>query len=340
MPKPARLVSAGALRWIVAGARNLGVDERDLLAAAGLDATAFEAPDTEIPSEHAGQLLQSALQLTVDPAFGLHAAVRVPRGELGLLDYIVSSATSGRDSLEALCRYFGLVSHGIGLHLRVDAEAGHLEMIIPDDYPDWTVRASAEFTYVCVLTRMWERTGLSLAPRVVAFRYPPPAYAAAYAEIFCAPVRFAQPAHDLVLPLELLETELRTSDSRLHNTLRGYADRALSCVPPVAHSSVSAQVRRVLKEELQGGSPDQERICRRLATSPRSLRRRLEEEGTTFEALRTQLRSELARDYLSEPAWSISEVAFLLGFSEAAAFYRAFKRWTGVTPQAFRRRQG
>ena len=97
------------------------------------------------------------------------------------------------------------------------------------------------------------------------------------------------------------------------------------------------RVRRALAAELQRGDPSLDAIAARLRTSPRSLQRQLQQAGTTLAALHNELRADLAARYLAERSESISEVAFLLGFSEVSTFHRAFKRWTGQTPAAYRR---
>jgi AraC-like DNA-binding protein len=98
------------------------------------------------------------------------------------------------------------------------------------------------------------------------------------------------------------------------------------------------RVREILAEELQTGEPKLERVAQRLATSERSLRRRLEEAGTSFRALLDETRAELARTWVADRRVPLSEIAFLLGFSEPSAFHRAFKRWTGSTAAAWRAR--
>ena len=95
-------------------------------------------------------------------------------------------------------------------------------------------------------------------------------------------------------------------------------------------------VRRLLVGELCDGEPSLEQIAPRLHMSPRTLHRRLEEEGTSFRQVLAEVRRELAARHLSERRLAIGEIAFLLGFSEPSAFHRAFKRWTGHAPLAYR----
>ena len=132
---------------------------------------------------------------------------------------------------------------------------------------------------------------------------------------------------DLALPLA-------RADAQLGELLRGLAEDALK-KRTVAESPLD-NVRRILAEELQRGVPSLDVVASRLATSERTLRRRLEGEGTTFRALLDETRAELARVYVADARMPLAEVAFMLGFSEPSAFHRAFKRWTKTTPAAFR----
>ena len=102
---------------------------------------------------------------------------------------------------------------------------------------------------------------------------------------------------------------------------------------------VSAQIARFITEELQGGDASLAKIARRVAMSPRTLQRRLELEGTSFAEVLDQTRRHCAQLYVKEPNLAMTEIAYLLGFSEPSAFTRAFQRWYGVAPTQFRSKQ-
>jgi AraC-like DNA-binding protein len=99
------------------------------------------------------------------------------------------------------------------------------------------------------------------------------------------------------------------------------------------------EVRRLLAAPANGSVTSVEAVARRLAMSPRTLQRRLSEEGTSFDSLREEMRKQTAETFLADRTLAVSEVAFLLGFSEPGAFHRAFKRWHNTTPDAFRRQR-
>ena len=110
----------------------------------------------------------------------------------------------------------------------------------------------------------------------------------------------------------------------------------LGCDVTVPRATVAGTLRRLLEKELCYGEPTRERIAARLHMSARTLHRRLVREGTTFRGVLTDVRREIAERHLRERRLAIGEIAFRLGFSEPSAFHRAFKRWTGRPPHAYR----
>ena len=106
---------------------------------------------------------------------------------------------------------------------------------------------------------------------------------------------------------------------------------------PAGTAKITERLRRLFEEELRDGEPTRARVAARLHMSARTLHRRLVGEGTTFRRILTDTRRELAEGHLRERRLSIAEIGFLLGFSEPSAFHRAFKRWTGWPPHAYRR---
>jgi AraC-like DNA-binding protein len=128
------------------------------------------------------------------------------------------------------------------------------------------------------------------------------------------------------------------ADARLRVVLERAAAAVVARLSPAGE--LTQRLRQALGEELRGGVPTCEQVARRLAIGVRTLNRRLQAEGTSFQQQLAELRCELARGYLDDGRLAISEVAYLLGFSEPSAFHRAFKRWTGHSPQSWRRRHG
>src|SRR5262249_51637173 len=133
---------------------------------------------------------------------------------------------------------------------------------------------------------------------------------------------------------ETLEIPLLRADAALQAILEAQVMAVIEKLP--RGEATTDAVRRYLAGGLGDGQPTLEQIAPRLHMSPRTLHRRLEEEGTSFRQVLSEVRRELAARHLSEGRLAIGEIAFLLGFSEPSAFHRAFKRWTGHAPLAWR----
>jgi AraC-like DNA-binding protein len=141
----------------------------------------------------------------------------------------------------------------------------------------------------------------------------------------------------VVFDAALLEAPIVRADPALAAVLRRHAEDLLAALPDV--TSAAALVRRHLGETLASQPPDVARAAKALGMSARSLQRKLEEEGTSFKAVVDEARRALAITHLRDERRSITDVAFLVGFSETSAFSRAFRRWTGKSPIDWRREQ-
>jgi AraC-like DNA-binding protein len=131
---------------------------------------------------------------------------------------------------------------------------------------------------------------------------------------------------------------LKNADANLHAVMVPFAEQTLGQLAPT--NSVTAEVRKLILEALELGGPDIADVSSKLGMSMRTLARRLESEGTTFRDLVDQERRQLALDFVGRRDVDLSVIAYRLGFSHTAAFHRAFRRWTGLTPLTYRRSRG
>jgi AraC-like DNA-binding protein len=159
------------------------------------------------------------------------------------------------------------------------------------------------------------------------------AQAPEYERVLGFPVRFGQSTTRIVFERRILDEPQLHADVEVERVLEGQADRRLRAL---SAASVSARVRAPVEQQYGGNRPSMNHVARRMWLSSRSLRRRLRAEGVTYEEVAQDAVAELARRLLQDPATTIQQVAARLGFSEASAFHRAFKRWIGLTPTEFR----
>jgi AraC-like DNA-binding protein len=151
-----------------------------------------------------------------------------------------------------------------------------------------------------------------------------------------ATLRFDAPWSGYRFASQRLDQPIATADASLNQILRSHLDRSLEETP--ATHSVVARAQHLIRRELPRGQANAPQIARALGMSRRTLCRRLEEEQTTFSTVLDDVRRTLAVEQVRLGQLALSEIAFVLGFAQAAGFHRAFKRWTGQTPKEYRER--
>jgi AraC-like DNA-binding protein len=135
---------------------------------------------------------------------------------------------------------------------------------------------------------------------------------------------------------DLIDRAVPAADPQLYQIMKQYLDQILSAMP--REDGLLGSIRKAIAESMCDGDPTLARVAKRMATGPRTLQRRLKDYGSDFKKLVEDTRRRLSLTYLRDHNNSLTEVAFLLGYSELSAFNRAFKRWTGSTPLDYRRR--
>lgn len=326
-------VSARIVRMALAFAEHAGVERSRLLTAAGLRAEELEDPEARIPLEAEGRVWEEAARLSGDADFGLHAAELLRPGAFDVLDYAVRASPTLGEAVQRLARFNRLLHDMAEIRLEVEGGIARVVHRFPGD-PRGAVRQAAEFTVASWVVIGRQATGQDFTPREVGFQHAAPANTEAHRRLFRAPVRFGQDRNTLVLDVGLLSLPLQRGDPGLCAVLDRHAEDLLARLPRA--EPFEEALRRAICEELRGGQPSVAAVAARLHVSGRTLQRRLESAGASFHELVDTLRRELALRHLADPRTSLSEVSFLLGFSEPRAFHRAFKRWMGTTPGAWR----
>ena len=266
-----------------------------------------------------------AARLTGDATLGLTLAEAMPEGAFGLVEYLCRSTPTLGEGLRQWVRYLSILDDAVTVGLAVEGERASLRVLHESEAP---APGSHELCFALVAQRARAMVGEGFAVTSVGFTHRA-ADAGRYERFFGAPVRFGAPHTELCLEAALLDAPLRTADPNLLAVLVPSAEARLADVstePPLTQ-----QVRRTLKAALSQGGGQLEDVAASLGFTGRSLQRRLKDDGTSFQDLREETRRALADRYLAEDL-AIAEISFLLGFSAPSAFFRAFKRWTGVTP--------
>jgi len=321
---------------IVGAAGALGADPAELVRRTGFDPERARDPDAKIPLAVENALWNEAARLTGDEAFGLHAAERLTPGTFDVLDYAVRTAPTLRSALERLARYNRLVHDAAVFTLRDDEQTLRVEHGFRSG-PHVPCRHASEFTLATLVVLGAELLERALEPLAVEFAHaaPGPEVGAEHRRIFGVEARFSQPLNALTLARESVERALPRADPGLSRVIERHAEALLAALPPPSETT-GDRVWHLLSKTLGEGAPALADVAARLKMSERSLQRKLADEGKSFEALLDDVRRKLALRYLADPKLAIAEVAYLLGYSEPSPFHRAFKRWTGKTPNEAR----
>ena len=326
--------TGGIARLACVRLRDFGKDEGPILAQTG--ATPKQAYNDSIRLEASRQIeiLNLAAQELGDELLGFHLGRNFVLREIGLVYYVIASSERLADAFRNAERYSGIVNDGIRLHFRQDdrAAAIALDYVNVDRHSD---RHQVEFWLVTIMRICRQITETRLAPRHLRFRHNRDAIPEEFRTFFGTEVEFGTGADEIVFPANVASLPVVKRDNYLNDLLRRYADDALAARPRHPGRFRSA-VEDTLPQLLPHGKARSSEVARQLGMSPRTLARRLNAEGVAFADILDQLRSALAQRYLSERDLPVSEISWLLGYSEVSSFTHAFKRWTGKTPRQFR----
>ena len=310
-----------------------GMDAAGLIHEFSLPPDASALPEVPIRLDEWRHFCEVVAERVHDPFMGLHAALAMPQGSYGLLEFVCRHRPTLGDAYRELVRFGPLLNHLVEFSIEERKGERRVSHRIRGE-PLCVGRHSNEFTLARLLRHARDWVDGSIVPLRAAFAHPRPADDSALVEYFRCPLSFDRGFNALWFSKELFERRMGGVDFPLHDFLARQAQEALAKRP--GRSSFIAGVQEELRQGLPVRAASIERIARRLRMSARTLQRRLRQEGTSFQALIDDVRRTMAEVYFSEGKKPLGEVAFMLGYSDLSAFTRAYRRWTGKPPRADR----
>lgn len=331
---PAPTVLAALTAGVLDAATALGLDRAALVAEVGLDPDLLADPDGRVPVEHDLRLWQALSRQPI----GLRLGDLLGLGGLGVLGYAMQHGATVGEALAWMERFRAVIHPDVVPHLvRRDGPGGARAVFVKQPVTAFTVLREPMYAQAAAtIAVMRTVAGRDVRALAVSFPMARAADADQVAAHLGCPVTWATPALELAFDAALLDRPLPRSDPRLFGYLARRTEELWAALP--AEASVADRARREIGALLAQGEPRLGDVARRLALSERTLHRRLRDEGTSFATLLDEARRDRALLLLEDPRLSASEVAFLLGYAEPATFFRAFRRWTGATPQSWRKR--
>jgi AraC-like DNA-binding protein len=325
---------ASGARLLVEHAKRRGVRERALLARMGIDRDRLVDPDARLPASVYYTTIEAAAELTGDPLFALDALAHVSPENIGAVGFLAFSSATLGEALERIIRFHRVLTEADRFVMKLERGRAvfHVET--------WGKRREAHqqvaemYAYDCIVMAA-RMTGSPIEVLDLRFRHQARASIDRYREIFGATPRFSSARDTWAIPKNVLDRAMPRADDSLVRYFEREAGRALEALP--ASTDPIDALRAYIARTLSDGEPSLAGAARELRISARSLQRRLEDRDTHFRDLIDDVRREHALSWLARGS-SIAEVSFLLGYSEPRALHRAFRRWTGTTPQAWRAR--
>jgi AraC-like DNA-binding protein len=310
--------------------RRAGIDPDGFVRARGLEPDDLRG-DRRLPHAVARTLLQDAVTATGDPLLALHAAELVRPGDFDALEYAARATTTLRDTIARCDRYLRLMHDAARLPLRISGARAVLTFEVNGEL---RTRAENEYVLGVLLVAARMITGLNLRPLEVHLPGSAPEDATEHVRVLTDVIRWECAMPAMVFPSEALDWPLPQPNPRLAAALAEHADRLLTEL--LAAERTTRHVREQIAIRLPSGSASIDDVADTLKMSTRTLRRRLVAEGTSFSDQVDLVRRELGIEYVERGDRSLTEIAFLLGFSNLSSFHRAFRRWTGRAPSDVR----
>lgn len=330
-------IAAGFVRGLLELAVSKGAARDELLRRGAIDPAQLEDDDDRVPFAKYVALMRAGKELCKDPALALHFGEEFECARMSIVGLIGRSSDSLAEGFAQLNRYVRLASD-VELEGGPESERfqlsrrdGRLWLVDtrknPNDFPEQTESTFARM--VCTSRRQF---GGAHFMRAVHFTHAAPAYRDEYERVFQLPVVFGSDRNAVLLSDDSWLAGRTPHASRyVHDVLRARAEALLERLE--RSKTMRGRVESLLLPVLHTRETNVDAVAEKLGLSRQTLFRKLKAEGVTFEKVLDELRHATALRYLSGENASVSETAYLVGFSDPAAFSRAFKRWTGSCPR-------
>ncbi len=325
-------IAAGFAKAFLTYAVSNGSGRTALLSAAQLSEDDLNDQDARIPVAAYYAMISAGMEATGDTSLLLRHVLETELETMSIVGQIMYAARSFPHSLDQLNRYARLMADVAIPHGRARFELSQegRDVWLIDNTPTdrgWMATEASFARFISEFRRAAPDYPFGLALQVT---FSPPPHAHRYPDLLRIPVTFEAGRNALQIDPMWLDIEYSEGREYVFGVFTKHADGLMADLASTdtTRAAVEARILPVLHE----GSLSMDNIARLLGMSRQTLYRRLQDEGVTFAKIHDDLRRRMAMDYLAARKVSVGETAYLLGFSEASAFVRAFKRWTGSSP--------
>lgn len=318
---------------MVKALRESGIEPEPLMLQAGLNPASFSKPEQRLPQEASTRFWQLAAETIDDESLGLWVSRYSSHTTFHALGYAFMASRSLADAMRRMVRYDKMISDVVKVQLQERGERSELSWIIARDAPQPAAEA-VEAAIAATLRACRRLAGKQFTPLSVRLMRPTPREEQPFRQFFRCDVHFNARRYDLEFDTQQLEQPLADANEMLAQSNDRLVEQYLA---QTELGTLATRLRSMLEKELPSGVCSAEKYASIMGMSGRSLQRKLSAEGTSFNQVLNDTRCELAKFYLSNPHHqSLTDIAFLLGFSDTSSFSRAFHRWMDMSPSAYR----
>ncbi len=314
-----------------------GSDQEQLITMSGHDLAYLSDEENRILPAVYNRIIEHCVDTTQDNFFGLHAGEYLNLAAAGLIGQISQTSSTVKEALEYCCEFAALGCQALPMNLEQTMEGYRLEVIPNASWENESpiaVQQTLEGTMAFFLREFHFLTIQKYYPLEVGFKYPQENRNEELERVFKCPIRHNQSVSYMLLSTEQVEAKIITSDFKLLRILVEHAEAKLEKMS--GDEGIYHQVRKAILNLSEPCFPTIETVAANMNVSVRSLQRKLAVESTTYKEVIDDLRKEMALKYLDQNALNVQEVSDLLGYADVSSFSRSFKKWTNLSPRAYR----
>lgn len=324
---------SGYMRVIVRYLENHSIDPLSVVGEEGLRIAEAADPYRKVDLQTVLQAFEKLVAVTDKPDIGLELGMTEPLEDWGPFIFLFLNAPTVREGLMDFCRYGAVLQSQATFELREEGE--RLSIAYSSNHPElsgWAM--DNEITMTLVMDIVDSLVGERITPRAICFEHEPLCALKRYRHWLQITPDFSMPRNELIYATTILEQPLTQANPELYKVMQRHMRDLAEA--EIQEDQLSHLALNNINRGLTQGTATLEHVAAELALEPRTLQRRLREEGTSFQALVDEVRLTRARYYLEKTRLTITDIALELGYAEASAFVRAFKRMAAVTPNQYR----
>lgn len=341
MQKPNIWAGMPLIRNILLTAVSKGADLSDMCRSIGITTEMLERSDAFVDMDQSIRTWDAAIRATNDPFLGLHMGEATSPALAGMLGFLMETSPDLLTAFGNATQFNGFISNMTVFTMEIRGEeffyftepleAWH--QLSPESARQVVDHAAAAFIHITKLL-----SGKARYPTRVLMRFSRPADTREYVRVLKTEPSFQQSCNCLVFRLRDLQLPVIGHNPQLNRMFRELLEKEIAKTQE--QTTFTNQVRRVVLQHFDTTLPQLTDVVDYLHLTPRTLQRKLQEEGTSFQNIAESVKSELAIGLLKNGTLTVNEVAYRLGYAEPSVFRRAFKKWTGVSPKGFARING